>query len=113
MGWEPVRTGWPDTVPCSQVDVAEAIGWDAISAINDTGVGVEKDGDGNVVGVRLQMRDDWWLIVVATPEGFSVGRFRAMVPFEWVHGVSLGDLSHAVLRSASEASYGTSGDDDG
>ena len=109
MGWEPVRTGWPEALPCSQIEVAEAIGWDAIAAVNDSGLSVERDGDGQVVAVKLGMDDGWWLVVVHTSEGYSVGRFRAMVPFEWVHGVALTDLSQAVLRSAAEATFTDSG----
>jgi hypothetical protein len=98
--YEPVRDGWPTTVETSTSWLIEhGIGWDAAMMMSDGRFTVERD-DGRPVGLRFALHDDWWVVVVATPDRWSIGRYRAMVPFGWLHGVDTVDLSTMTQRAA-------------
>lgn len=96
--------GWPETVPVEQIPLIEAIGWDALMMVNEGQFNIERDDADQVIGIRFDLALGWWVVVVGTADGYSVGRFRAMVPFEWVHGLALGELTYQVQRAAGEAS---------
>lgn len=96
--------GWPATVPVAQIEVIEGIGWDALMMVNDGRFSIERDSDERPIGLRFDLKSDWWVVVVNTEDGFSVGRFRAMIPFEWVHGVPLVRLADELQRAAAAAS---------
>lgn len=100
MSHDPVRTGWPATVPVNQAEMIEAIGWEAFLAIADGRILVEHDDQDRPIGLRVNMEDGWWLVVLNTDDGWSVGRYRAMVPFGWLHHVSPEHAATAVQRAA-------------
>jgi hypothetical protein len=100
MSPEPDRTGWPDTVPVDHASLIEQIGWDVHMMVNDGHFLVERDAAGEPVGLRYKLRDGWWVVVVHTADGYSIGRFQAMIRFGWLHNIPVGDLSHLVQRAA-------------
>lgn len=97
---EPVRTGWPDTEPVNQATLVERIGWDAHMMVSDGRFVVERDAYERAVGLRYDLHDDWWIVVLNTATGYSIGRFRAMVPFGWLHDIDEADLGRLVQRAA-------------
>lgn len=100
-----MNDGWPETVPVAQIDLIEGIGWPALMMVNDGRFAVERDAHDRPIGLRFDLKKDWWIVVVATPDGYSIGRFRAMVPFGWVHNLSMADLTGEVQRVAAEATF--------
>lgn len=98
--YEPIRTGWPVTEPVNQASLIERIGWDVHLMVADGRFVVEREDD-KPVGVRYELDDDWWVVVLNTPSGrYSIGRFRAMVPFGWLHGITVDALPEMVQRAA-------------
>ena len=98
--YDPDRTAWPAAAPINQARMIEAIGWDALLAVADGRVEVQFNDEGQAVGIRIPMEDGWWLLVLGTVDGWSVGRYRAMVPFGWLHHVSPEHAATAVQRAA-------------
>lgn len=102
--------GWPETIPVEHIDLIEAIGWDALMMVNDGRFSIERDDHERPVGLRFDLKLGWWVVVLNTSDGYSIGRFRAMVPFGWVHGVTKADLPTEVQRVAAEASLKDDGE---
>lgn len=102
---------WPPTETVDQAHLIEAIGWDALLMLADGRFTVEKDEYDRPIGLRIPMRKSWWVIVLNTANGYSIGRYRGMVPFEWVHEVPLSDLTEAVQTVAANAWLSTPDDD--
>lgn len=92
---------YPPTVETSPTWILEhGIGWDAIAMMTDQAPAVEYDDARRPVGLRFALGDKWWIIVVATPTGWSIGRGRAMITFGWVHGIDSADLADRAQRAA-------------